>query len=152
MRGGGDCGVSANEYSCTLEYSYYVCLESDRGLLVYMCKKIIIRDFFKTCFPNFVPFLVNWAWKLVWKKNFSQNLNMGIKTKQNFRWFWNRWEKCEEFANKKVLGKKVCKIGVCPLLYMYYYMQTCFANNFFLVHFFNYLYGFEISVKFCIFG
>ncbi len=53
--------------------------------------------------------------KFVGPKNFFfSNFEYEYKKRIIWRWFRNCWEKCEKFANKKVMSKlNVCKIGVC---------------------------------------
>ncbi len=58
---------------------------------------------------------------------------MGIKKKQNFTLISNPLKKFWKNAPKKVISKNVTKI--CTFFTFTYVRQTCFARNFFLVHF-----------------
>jgi hypothetical protein len=61
---------------------------------------------------------------------------MDIQTTLNLTLISKLLRKCKKLANKKVIGKKVCKIGFCPLLTTH--LHKVLANNFFGALFSNY--------------
>jgi hypothetical protein len=72
---------------------------------------------------------------------------MSIKKRRSHADFESVEKVLKKMHPKKVISKNVTEI--CTFFTFTYVPQTCFACNFFLVHFFNFFNGFEISVKFC---
>jgi hypothetical protein len=79
-------------------------------------------------------------------KNVSSKILFGHQKRRISRWFQIRWKSFKNWTKKKFLAK------ICTFSSFTHVRQTCFAYNFFLVHFLkNFLNGFEISMKFCVF-
>ncbi len=77
---------------------------------------------------------------LIWPKNFFfAKFEYGYRNNAEFlRWFRSCWEKFEKFANKNVIGKKVCKIWVCPFYttdLLKFLAKKCWWVHFFLIIF-----------------
>jgi hypothetical protein len=70
------------------------------------------------------------------KKFFFTKCEYGYQNNAEFYADFETDEKCEKFA-QIVKGKKVCKIGVCPLLYGTFNLQKFLANNFSWGHLFS---------------
>ncbi len=80
----------------------------------------------------------------------SQNLNMNIKTTQNFTLILKLFRKMRNIFQQKLIGKKRC----AKLEFFLFYITTkVFCKQLFLGALFSYYFhGFETSVTFCVFS
>ncbi len=75
---------------------------------------------------------------------------MGIKKRRISLWYRFRSKSCEKMHPNKVICKNV--VEICTFFTFTHVCQTCFAYNFFCVHFLTIFSNrFEIGMKFCIF-
>ncbi len=68
------------------------------------------------------------------KKNFYK-IKKGVKKRRISRWFQICWKSFEKIYQKKVISKNLTE--KCTFYTFTHVHQTCFAYNFFLVHFFT---------------
>jgi hypothetical protein len=73
---------------------------------------------------------------LIWpKKKFFWKNRKRCQKRRISRWFRIRWKSFEKMYQNKVISKNVTE--KCPFFTFIHVRQTCFAYNFFLVHFFT---------------
>ncbi len=66
---------------------------------------------------------------------FFEKIEKVVKKRRISRWFRIRWKSFEKMYQKKVISKNVTE--KCTFFTFTHVRQTCFAYNFFLVHFFT---------------
>ncbi len=73
----------------------------------------------------------------IWPKQifFFFLFEKGVKKRRISRWFQIRWKSFEKMYKKKVISKNVTE--KCTFFTFTHVRQTCFAYNFYLVHFFT---------------
>ncbi len=128
--------IHKKRFSVFLSRFLRICNQSVQKVLVRAKKNFVSKNSIWVSKNDFLPIWLQSLQKvLIWpQKNFLGKKSKKISKTQNFTLILKiRWKSFEKMNQKKVIIKNVTEI--CTFFTFTHVRQTCFACNFFLVHF-----------------